>query len=244
LREEIDIDDSANFSHYAEKDCAPQNAAGNVELMNAGSTHFFDLLRRHAAQQPDAIASRSSRRTVTYRKFWSRIERAAARLTAEWEVRPGDLVVYWGCGHQDALMLYIAVARCGARLLPLEHPQQRQEGSSFLQQHRPKVLLHDDELPPDALPAADMIADLSSLIATRCHHHPAVAENEFRPSLLGLSRTAGGKLMCKEHSLGNLRATAGDSSSPFVVSQALFDLDILAAHVLPVLAARGTIVFR
>jgi acyl-CoA synthetase (AMP-forming)/AMP-acid ligase II len=244
LREEVDIDDSANFSHYAEKDTAPQNAQRNVELMKTDSMQFFELLRQHARQEPNAIASRSSRRTVTYRKFWSRIERASARLIGEWRVQPGDLVVYWGCGHQDALMLYIAVARCGARLLPLEHPQQRQYGSDYLQQHRAKVLLHDDELSPATLPAADTVTDLSSLIATRCHHHPDLVEDDTRPSLLELSRTMDGKALCTERSLANLRTMAGDASSPFAVSQALFDLDVLAAHVLPALAARGTIVFR
>jgi acyl-CoA synthetase (AMP-forming)/AMP-acid ligase II len=243
LREEVDIDDSANFFHYAEKPCARQKTSSGIPTMKAESTRFFDLLRRHAREQPDAIASRSSRRTVTYRKFWSRIERATARLIGEWQVQPGDIIAYWGCGHQDALMLYLAVARCGARLLPLEHASLRQAAPAFFEKNRIKVLLHDDDLFFELASSADTVTDLSSLIATRCHHHPVVTEDESRPSLIMPSPAEGGALVCSERSLASLQE-ADAAPSSFHVTHALFGTDVLAERVLPVLAARGTVVFR
>lgn len=212
--------------------------------MKPESSSFFDILRQHAAQGPDAIASQSPRRTVTYRKFWSRIERATARLISEWRVQPGEIVAYWGCGHQDALMLYIAVARCGARLLPLEHVSLRADARTFLQDHPVKVLLHDDELGADAAFTAATTTNLSSLIATRCHHHPVVDEDDARPSLITLAQAADGSLMCSERSLAEVWASNGEQASPFEVSGGLFDIAVLGARVLPVLAARGTIIFR
>lgn len=212
--------------------------------MTTESDKLFDILRRHAAQQPDAIASRSPRRIVTYRKFWSRIERATARLICEWQVQPGEIVAYWGCGHQDALMLYIAVARCGARLLPLEHAVLRADAHDFLRKHPAKVLLHDDEMTDYASVPAGTVSDLSSLIATRCHHHPAVREDDAQPSLITLARADNGTLTCDERSLADVQASGGSPASPFEVSGSLFDAAVLDRRVLPVLTARGTIVFR
>lgn len=212
--------------------------------MTTESDKLFDLLRRHATQHPDAIASRSPRRTVTYRKFWSRIERATARLIGEWQVRPGEIVAYWGCGHQDALMLYIAVARCGARLLPLEHAALRTDAKAFLHARPAKLLLHDDELTDYASLPAETVSDLSSLIATRCHHYPAVFEDDAQPSLITLTHADNGTLTYSERSLAAVQASGGSQASSFKVSGSLFDFAILDKCVLPVLTARGTVVFR
>ncbi len=206
--------------------------------------NLFNILRHHVATQPNAIASRSSRRVVTYRKFWSRIERATARLKSEWHVQAGDTVVYWGQGHQDALMFYIAVARCGAKLLPLEHAPLHEESIAILQKIPAVLLLHDDETIFEVPPAAPVIANLSSLIATRCHHTPPVTEDISLPSLISMasgSRT----LELSERSLHQLLGeVAPDATREFRIAEALFDADIFALRVLPVLAAGGTIVFR
>ena len=210
--------------------------------------NLFTILRHHVATQPNAIASRSSRRVVTYRKFWSRIERATARLKAEWHVQPGDTVVYWGQGHQDALMLYIAIARCGAKLLPLEHAPLHQQSMAILQKIPAVLLLHDDETIFEVPPAAPLIVNLSSLIATRCHHTPAVSEDLQQPSLLALA--ADGTCVAGEKNLQQLMddasidVVAPDAAREFRIAEALFDADIFAPQVLPVLVAGGTIVFR
>jgi acyl-CoA synthetase (AMP-forming)/AMP-acid ligase II len=211
--------------------------------MKAESMSFFELLRWHAAEQPAAIASRSSRRTITYRRLWSRIERATARMLGEWQLRSGDLIAYWGCGHQDALTLYLAAARCGLRLLPLEDPALRHDASTFLARHPVRAILHDADLAGEVLPSATMITDLSSLIARPCRYEPEVMEDESLPSLMSVSRADDGSLQCCERSLGSLRG-AGSPASSFHIHGALLDAAMLAEHVLPVLAARGTVVFR
>jgi acyl-CoA synthetase (AMP-forming)/AMP-acid ligase II len=203
--------------------------------------NLFDILRQHVATQPNAIASRSSRRVVTYRKFWSRIERATARLMAEWQVKPGDIVVYCGQGHQDALMLYIAVARCGARLLPLEH----HEDLAILQEIPAVLLLHDDELNIDLPHAIPVVSNLSSLIASRCHHAPAVTEDIDRTSLLTLAAKENGVQQMSEKNVHQLvKQEVQDATRNFHITSALFDTDIFSPQVLPVLVAGGTVVFR
>lgn len=211
--------------------------------------NLFTILRQHVATQPNAIASRSSRRVVTYRKFWSRIERATARLKSEWHVKEGDTVVYWGQGHQDALMFYIAVARCGAKLLPLEHAPLHQESLAMLKHIPAVLLLHDDETIFEVPPAAPVIANLSSLIATRCHHTPNVIEDIAQPSLISLVAPESGGLLVEEQSLQQLMESAAahlqsNAEQEFRIAEALFDADIFAPQVLPVLVSGGTIIFR
>lgn len=211
--------------------------------------NLFTILRHHVTTQPNAIASRSSRRVVTYRKFWSRIERATARLASEWHVKAGDTVVYWGQGHQDALMLYIAVARCGAKLLPLEHAPLHQDSIAILKNIPTVLLLHDDETIFEVPPAAPVIANLSSLIATRCHHNPPVNEDITQPSLISLATLEIGSLQMGEQSLHQLLEDErphleSNLAREFRIAEALFDADIFAPQVLPTLLSGGTIIFR
>jgi acyl-CoA synthetase (AMP-forming)/AMP-acid ligase II len=213
--------------------------------MNSPAGSFFDILRRHAASCPDAVASRSSRRVVSYRKFCSRIERATARLISEWHVERGDIVVYWGSGHQDALMLYIAVARCGARLLPMEHASAQRDAHALLAMYPPKALLHDDDVafqPDDLVPR---IVNLSSLIDTRCHHHPRVVEDDEQASLITLAYGDGHAAPGEESSLRQLCSLHAPVTSPpvFRAQRVLFDPAVLGSDVLPVLRRGGTIVF-
>ncbi|MES2024883.1 MAG: AMP-binding protein [Pseudomonadota bacterium] len=207
--------------------------------------NLFNILRERAMTQPTTIASRSSRRVVTYRKFWSRIERGTARLKSEWNVQPGDTVAYWGLGHQDALMLYIATARCGAKLLPLEHASLQEANVAILREFPVKILLHDDDVIFDVPPAVPAIVNLSSLIATRCHHTPPVEEDAHQPSLISLASDSKGVLMSEQKSVYQLASdTAAGSASEFRIAAALFDTDVFAPQVLSTLVAGGTIVFR
>lgn len=214
--------------------------------------NLFNILRHHVATQPNAIASRSSRRVVTYRKFWSRIERATARLKSEWHVKAGDTVVYWGQGHQDALMLYIAVARCGAKLLPLEHAPLHRDSIAILKTVPAVLLLHDDETIFEVPPAAPIIANLSSLIATRCQHNPPVNEDITQSSLMSLSTDENLSVQTSEQSLQQLQQSLEETppnlessaAREFRIAEALFDPDIFAPQVLPILVAGGTVIFR
>jgi acyl-CoA synthetase (AMP-forming)/AMP-acid ligase II len=216
---------------------------------------LFSTLRQHAKTQPLAIASISSRRTVTYRKLWSRIERATARMKDEWQVEPGDVVVYWGRGHQDALMFYLAAARCGARLLALEHDAMQRRGEEILRCLPASLLLHDDDIVFAQAPAVPRIVNLSALIATRCHHTPQIVEDDRQNSLLTVKNIVTARadidtpLHYHEQSLQALSSTAQsfvgvDGAKEFAIDAALFDADILAPHVLPVLMTGGILRFR
>lgn len=144
-------------------------------------------------------------------------------------------------------MLYIAVARCGAKLLPLERAPLQQDVTAILERFPAAVLLHDDDIAFDLTPPVRIVTTLSSLIATRCHHKPVVEEDDRLPSLIlpgGLDDGAEA-VPESEHSLHALYShQAVACASEFPVVDTLFDMNVLVAGVLPTLTARGTIVFR
>lgn len=143
----------------------------------------FEVLREHALSRPDATAVSTPYRVASYRKIWSRIERSTARLQGEWSIRPGDAIAYLGCGHLDALVMYFAAARCGARLLPLEHAFLQGDAVALTQAHSVALILHDDvmTIPGGAFEA--VCRPLSSLIATACRHRDSVLEDSAAVSL-------------------------------------------------------------
>lgn len=206
----------------------------SMSPLQSGS--LFDLLAHYARSQPAAIACASRYRMASYRKIWSRIERATARLQGEWQVMPGDVVAYCGQGHPDALVLYLALVRCGARLWPLEHP----DGPAVLADHAAglplKMVLFDDDGPQPRTPATAL--PLPTLIGSHCPHEaqahpfdPAV------PSLLAID--AGGKF--SHDSLLQLQATTPSGLQE--VHGRLFGQDVLGPVVLPTLAAGKTLIF-
>ncbi len=144
---------------------------------------FFSLLREHARLRTQSPAVSSARRSMTYRKLWSRIERATARLQGEWGVGRDDTVAYLGNSHPDALVLFFALARCGSRLLPLSPALADAERSLLLREFQPRWLIIDDDLHETQTVGAVQV--LSSLIATRCPYEPGdVVEDMSRPVLL------------------------------------------------------------
>lgn len=143
---------------------------------------FFSLLREHARLRTEAPAVSSPRRSMTYRKLWSRIERATARLQCEWGVAQGDTLAYLGKSHPDALVLYFSAARCGACLLPLSPDLSDIDRTRFIEKFRARLLIVDDDLHATLTSPAH---SLSSLIATRCPQQPKeVVEDMCRPTLL------------------------------------------------------------
>lgn len=205
------------------------------------AVNLFALLRHQSAQHPLAIATHSARRDISYRRLWSRIERATARLQGEWHVGPGDTVAYWGNAHPDALILYVAVARCGARLLPLERAEVRSRSAAVWKRYPPKAVVHDDGLLVDALFTAPVITSLPSVLSVRCHHAAEVDENADLPSLIEL-RCESGQLLERVHSVHQLYTPASSvTPQPVRVSEVLFDAEQLSSRIFPALA-RGEIV--
>lgn len=146
----------------------------------AAPPHLLSLLHRHATTAGDARCHLLSDRVITYRRFWARIERASARLQGEWGIAQGDTVAYIGQGHPDALVLYFALLRIGARLLPLER-----SGvvlADAVAMHRPSLALYDGARPEIDLPACP----LQVLLALWCTHDPHPVMDDVRSSSLWL----------------------------------------------------------
>lgn len=191
---------------------------------------LFDVLQRHARLQPDTVACASRFRHASYRKLYSRIERATARLQGEWHVKPGDVLAYCGHGHPDALVLYVALARCGAVLLPLEHGG----GDQALAASAAVLALFDDEIaPPRAAPAAH---PLSRLIGERCPFQASVTAPD--PAACSLLRLEGDGSL-RPYSLAQM--SAAPASGAAGVHGALFDAGVFEQVVLPTLLAGATL---
>ena len=133
--------------------------------------NFFDILRSHAQHLSDFVATASPRhRLTTYRQLWSRIERASSRLQGEWLVGPGDIVIYSGHAHPDALVLWLALARLRAVLMPLEDAALQEGADVLVHRHDVRLLLHDDDLPAPLSGDFCACMMLSTLIARRCDY--------------------------------------------------------------------------
>jgi acyl-CoA synthetase (AMP-forming)/AMP-acid ligase II len=135
------------------------------------STKMLALLQHQAQAHSDAVAYVLPDRVITYRRFWSRIERACARLQGEWGVRQGDVVAYVGHGHPDALVLYFALQRLGASLLPLEALASEFVQTALISQPV-SLILHDDGMTFDTAKAQP----LQLLLQDWCHYEPLCAE--------------------------------------------------------------------
>jgi hypothetical protein len=209
----------------------------NFHPMPQSSASWLDLLQRHARMQPEVIACASRFRLATYRKLWSRIERATARLQGEWGVGSGDVLAYCGQAHPDALVLYVALARCGALLLPLERPALRSALAELAAALPLNLALVDDDAQPPA--AALPIHPLSALIGTPCPYQARLAKPDpAAPSLLRIGKAGA----IERHSLSQLQAMPAGGMHE--VHDSLFDADVFGPAVLPTLAAGATLFFH
>ena len=199
--------------------------------------NLFQVLERHAREQPHKIACASRFRLASYRKLWSRIERATARLQGEWGVRPGDVVAYCGDGHPDALVLYAALAHCGALLLPLEHASARAALPRLADAAALTLALFDDELHPPRI--AQPVHPLSMLIGEPCAYQVRMATPD--PAAGSLLRLADDASLCR---LSLRQLAAGAVSEKRDVHGALFDADVFGPVVLPALCAGDTLTWR
>ncbi len=187
------------------------------------------LLQQQAQAHTDDIAYVLPDRVITYRRLWSRIERACARLQGEWGVRQGDIVAYVGQGHPDALILYFALLRLNASLLPLESLSEDIVQHELLRQ-KVSLVVHDDGMVFDGMNARS----LQRLLEDWCHFN-AECVDEPTPGARLLLRSAHGEL----HSLSIdhlLSAMAPQVNSVYVGEQ-IFSLPVLTNVILPALYA-------
>lgn len=185
--------------------------------------HLLAVLHRHASTQGDARCHLLSDRVITYRRFWARIERASARLQGEWGIAQGDTVAYIGQGHPDALVLYFALLRIGARLLPLE--QANVALADAIARHRPSLALYDRAPPEIALPACP----LHVLLALWCTHDPHPVLDDVSSASLWLPVEE----QWQAFSLDQLCAAMADQPVTDQVGRQIFHRQTLCDIILP-----------
>lgn len=198
--------------------------------------NFFETLRAHGRETPDRVATSSPRhRLTTFRKLWSRIERSSARMQGEWLVEAGDVVIYAGHAHPDALVLWLALARLGAVLMPLESAAMIARAGAIAEQHDARLLLHDDDMPAPQSGGFCACLPLSTLFASRCDHEARECrESTADISLLQLDPEAPHAQQAK-FSIDSLLDHAG-APAAWPAADALFDPQRLRQQILPALA--------
>src|SRR5215212_10240957 len=77
-----------------------------------------DVIRRHAARQPEAVALRHGERELSYGELDERSNRLAQALLAR-SVRAGTRVAYLDRSSPEVIELLFAASKAGAVLVPL-----------------------------------------------------------------------------------------------------------------------------
>lgn len=197
------------------------------------STHlpsFLSVLQSHARERGELLAHLLPDRDITYRRLWSRTERASARLQGEWGVQAGDTVAYIGAGHPDAIVLYFALLRIGASLLPLE-AMTPADARAACTLHCPSLLVHDDEVPAATLEGWPAQA-LDMLLDDWCHFDPVLVPDDSQRASLWLPGEAGEREML---SLYQLTADLPHEARSGWVNERIFTAEVLGRLVLPAL---------
>ena len=198
-------------------------------------TDMLALLQRQAQAHSDAVAYVLPNRVITYRRFWSRIERACARLQGEWGVRQGDVVAYVGSGHPDALILYFALLRLDASLLPLEALAPEVVRAALISQPV-SLVLHDEGVEVDTIKAQS----LQLLLEDWCHYEPLCVEEVSSNARL-LLRADNGEL--QSLTMDHLLSAMAPQARSLYVGQQIFSLNILTSVIFPALHAARELIF-
>lgn len=206
--------------------------------MQGPADNFLDmlaLLQHQALAHSDAVAYVLPDRVITYRRFWSRIERACARLQGEWDVQRGDVVTYVGRGHPDALILYFALLRLGASLLPLEALAPEVVRAALISQPV-SLVLHDDGLSLDALKSKP----LQLLLEDWCHYEPRCVDEVSGSARLLLTSEQG---ELQSLTIDHLLSAMAPQARSLYVGEQLFALNTLTNVVFPALHAARELIF-
>ena len=190
-------------------------------------SHLLAMLRRQAATLGESRCHLLPDRVITYRRLWSRIERASARLQGEWGVQRGQTVAYVGCGHPDAIVLYGALLRIGAVFMPLESLPDSST-SALLTSTGATLAIVDDGLSLQDIPTHP----LSLLLADWCHADPVVVDEDPSARALLLPERSGG---IAPTSLLELCVALPDKAVSTTVAGAIFTPECLTHIVLPAL---------
>jgi acyl-coenzyme A synthetase/AMP-(fatty) acid ligase len=101
-------------------------------------SRLLAMLAAHGREHGDILCHWLPERVINYRRLWSRVERASARLQGEWNVKSGQTIAYVGHSHPDILVLFAALIRIGASFMPLE---ERPVDSSLLLMNQADISL-------------------------------------------------------------------------------------------------------
>jgi fatty-acyl-CoA synthase len=116
-----------------------------------------DLTHFHARRRPDviALANLDTGVTYTWAELDDRVGRAAAALSDEFAVRPGDRVALICENDPRVFELQFACMRLGAIFVPLNWRLAMAELHSIVQDAAPVLVVHDDEWHASAVELAD-----------------------------------------------------------------------------------------
>ena len=199
------------------------------------TSRLLAMLSAHAHEHGDLLCHWLPERLITYRRFWSRIERASARLQGEWGIKQGQTIAYVGASHPDIIVLYAALLRIGAAFMPLERVS-TQAAMSFMQQADVSHVVLDEDVTIDARSTHY----LPQLLADWCHFEPEVnEENPLEKSLL-LPSSSG---VIDHLSLSELCVKLSPRASSQWVIGPIFDIETLTSIVLPSLRDLQTLHF-
>ncbi len=117
---------------------------GRPHLDAASVGALLRPLHALADTQPQRPALHFRGRTIGYAKLWSRIERVAAHLLADWGIARGDRVATLCLNHDLQLALLFACARLGAIFVPLNYRLAVPELAAIASHAGVRAIFHDD----------------------------------------------------------------------------------------------------
>jgi acyl-CoA synthetase (AMP-forming)/AMP-acid ligase II len=198
-------------------------------------SRLLAMLSAHAHEHGDLLCHWLPERLITYRRFWSRIERASARLQGEWGVKQGQTIGYVGASHPDIFILYAALLRIGAAFMPLEG-MSMSSALPFMQQAEISLVIVDE----DVTIAERTTHYLPQLLADWCHFEPEInEENPLAKSLL-LPAASGA---IDHQSLSELCVKLSSRASSQWITSSIFSVESLTSIVLPSLRDMQTLHF-
>ena len=109
-------------------------------------TNLYDQLRQHfPADRSQTVLETPTGQNFSYADLETGSGRIA-RLLLDCGVKPGDRVAAQIEKSPEALLLYLAVLRCGGVYLPLNTAYKRNEVAYFLEDAEPRVLICDPQV--------------------------------------------------------------------------------------------------
>jgi D-alanine--poly(phosphoribitol) ligase subunit 1 len=121
-----------------------------VSLRSGDEADVLDLMLRHAADRPDALAMKDQRATYSYADLLARVKMAAASL-ASYGVEPGDRVALWLPNSTSLLITALGCLWLGAPFVPLSPNDPHARLGRAVADCDPAVIVGSDDggEPPD-----------------------------------------------------------------------------------------------